>query len=88
MPPATPLFAGSPTRASHSPEPSYMPHEAMTDITHRATGAPITLWPVSGLTPKLARVAAITAMSKAVTDAAHCRKYASVATSSLEPSTP
>ena len=65
-----------------------MPHEAIADITQRAMGGLTTCRPVSGLRPKLARVAAMTAMSKAVTDAAHWRKYASVATSSLEPSTP
>ena len=36
-PPLTPLFAGRPTRSIHSPEKSYMPQLAMTEITSRAT---------------------------------------------------
>ena len=36
-PPLTPLFAGSPTRRSHSPEKSYMPQLDIIDSTSRAT---------------------------------------------------
>ncbi len=50
-PPETPLLAGSPTRRSQSPEPSYMPQVAMTARTPAATSAETTRSRVTGLTP-------------------------------------
>ena len=51
-----------------------MPHVAMTVSTCSATAWSITRSPVRGFTPPLARVAAMTARSAAVTSTEHWRK--------------
>lgn len=48
IPPETPDLAGIPMRASHRPEPSYMPQVAITLSVLRAAPWEITRWPVSG----------------------------------------
>ena len=74
MPPPTPLLAGMPTEETQSPAESYMPQVSMTDMTWR-TWAPVkTCLPVTGCTPPLARVAAMSARSRAVTSTAHWRE--------------
>ena len=73
-PPDTPDLAGSPTRNSHSPEKSYIPHVAMTVSTCSATACSMAVTPVRGLTPPLASVAPMTARSAAVTSTEHWRK--------------
>lgn len=80
MPPDTPLLAGSPTRRSQDPEPSYIPQLVMRETTSRAVRAEITFSPVTGLRPPKARVPAITDTSVTVTSVAHWRKYASTLT--------
>lgn len=59
------------TLAIHSPLRSYIPHVAMIDSVTVATDSPMTRSPVNGLTPPFASVAAITAMSSAVTRIEH-----------------
>ena len=54
-----------------------MPHDPMTLSTLSTYSPRIADRPVSGLTPRLARVAAITARSRQVTDTEHCLKYKS-----------
>ena len=77
MPPDTPDFAGRPIWNSHSPERSYSPFAASTASVSRATSAETTRSRVTGFTPPSARVAPITAMSRAVTSSEHWRVYSS-----------
>lgn len=73
MPPATPLLAGIPTAVNQVPTASYIPATPITDITSRATSGGISRSPVTGCTPPVASVAAITARSREVTAIEHCR---------------
>jgi len=70
MPPDTPDFAGSPTVWNHSPAPSYMPHVAITLRTERTVPSDAARWPVTGLRPADAIVAAIVARSRTSTSTA------------------
>jgi len=51
-----------------------MPDDVITESVREIAYGVSTCSPVTGLTPRLASVAAITAMSRAVTSTAHCRK--------------
>ena len=51
-----------------------MPDDVITDKVRATASGDTTRSPVTGLTPLLASVAAITARSRAVTSTAHCRK--------------
>ena len=73
MPPETPLLAGMPTVVTQSPAASYMPQVVMTLRTWRTTSRLTTCSPVTGCTPPLARVAAISARSRVVTSREHWR---------------
>ena len=73
-PPETPLLAGSPTVYSHSPAPSYIPHDAMTARAAWVAAAEIARTPVTGLTPPFARVAAMVARSTVVAATEHWPK--------------
>ena len=63
-PPPTPLLAGRPTSATHSPAASYMPQVVITLSTRSTTSGSNTRSPVRGWTPPLASVAAISARSR------------------------
>ncbi len=63
-PPATPLFAGMPTSTTHSPAASYMPQVVITLSTRSTYSRSSARSPVTGLTPPLARVAAIRLRSR------------------------
>ncbi len=65
-----------------------MPQVAITDSTWTTASSLTTRSPVTGLTPPLPSVAAITARSAAVARTAHCRKYRSVASSGSQASEP
>ncbi len=86
--PATPLLAGSPTRLTQSPAPSYIPQVVMTLRTRSVSTGSAATSPVHGLVPLLASVAAIAATSRPVTVSEHCRKYRSTAASGSDSTTP
>ena len=73
-PPPTPLFAGMPTSTTHSPAESYIPQVVITLSTRSTWSRSSTRSPVSGLTPPLARVAAIRLRSRQSTLTEHWRK--------------
>jgi hypothetical protein len=70
-PALTPLLPGSPMSNSQSPERSYSPVEAMTANTLAQVDAVTTRSLVTGFTPPSARVAPITARSRAETTSEH-----------------
>ena len=72
--PATPLLAGRPMSCSHWPAKSYIPQVAITLSTLGTCCSSSARAPVIGLTPRLARVAPITARSRQVTRIEHWRK--------------
>ena len=74
IPPPTPDLAGSPTRNIQLPDQSYIPHVAITDSTRATWDSASARSPVTGFTPPLASVAAITARSRAVTRIEHWAK--------------
>jgi hypothetical protein len=79
IPPPIPLFPGTPTSNSQSPEVSYIPAVAMTASTCWQTAGVTTCRPVSGLTPPSASVALISARSSALVSRQLCRVYRSTA---------
>jgi hypothetical protein len=78
-PPPIPLFPGTPTSNSQSPEVSYIPAVAMTASTCWQTAGVTTRRPVTGLTPPSASVALITARSSALVSRQLCLVYRSTA---------
>src|SRR6187399_2234478 len=71
-PPPTPLLPGNPVAYSQPPVLSYNPAVAMIAMVCMADSGDTTFFLVTGLTPPLASVAAITARSFAFTLIAHC----------------
>jgi len=60
-----------PTTSTHSPEPSYMPQVVMTLRIRSTSGSATARSLVTGLSPPLARVAAMTATSRQSTATEH-----------------
>src|SRR3954471_13488878 len=71
-PPPTPLFAGRPELYAQIPESSYKPAVAITGRVYITVSGLTTFFLVTGFTPPLASVAAISARSFAFTFIAHC----------------